>query len=170
MKVRWEYEGKQYVISGHRGGKMYLNKYLYDGCEEILEGLGSHDPHTRTIAKSKAKRVFKMLREYHSQEGYMQAKWRREYDERKRKEEQKEKEWREFKDNWPCWLIGIAFVIGIIYLIYQIWWFFIGDWAFNGPFADDISAGDMILESILFLIAFIVIIEEVVRRIMNGHF
>jgi len=170
MKVRWEYEGKQYVISGHKGGKMYLNKYLYDGCEEILEGLSSHDPHIRTIAKSKAKRVFKMLREYHSQDGYMQAKWGREYDEQKRKEEQKEKEWKEFKEYWPLWIIGFALIAGILYLIYQVWWFFVGYSAFEGPFADEYSAGEVFWDSIIFIVVFIVVIEEVVRRIANGHF
>ena len=68
-------------------------------------------------------------------------------------------------------IIGVlALLAGILYLIYQAWWFFIGDSAFEGPFADDISAGDVVFRTIVFFIAFIVIIEEVIRRIINGHF
>jgi len=63
-----------------------------------------------------------------------------------------------------------AILAGIIYFIYWIWWGMIGEWAFEGPFADDTSAGEVTFKTIIFFIAFIVIIEEAIRRIRNGHF
>ena len=67
-------------------------------------------------------------------------------------------------------IAAIALLVGIIYLIYQAWWLFVGHWAFEGPFANETTAGEITFETILFFVAFIVIIEEVVRRIRNGHF
>ena len=68
-------------------------------------------------------------------------------------------------------LLGvIGLIILIVYIIYEIWWFFVGEWAIEGPFANNISRRDVTVETIFFFIALIVIIEEVVRRIRNGHF
>lgn len=69
--------------------------------------------------------------------------------------------------NFVIYSIFIGF---FLYLSYQVWWFFVGDDAFEGPFADQYSAGETTADSIILFIVLIVVIEEVVRRIRNGHF
>lgn len=65
---------------------------------------------------------------------------------------------------------GFALIAGIIYLIYQVWWFFVGEWALEGPFRSEYSTFDITAETVIYFIAFVVIIEEAIRRIRNGHF
>lgn len=183
MKVRWEYEGKQYVITKNTDGNMYLNHCVCDKCNEILDGLSSCDFDKVIAAKKVAKgivdeqeRIFNSSDELRTWHNYCvtstsKIKYRT-FQSSKYSFEEK------FSSSGLGSVIefgliavaAIAFLAGILYFIYWIWWFFIGDWAFNGPFADDISAGEVTFETIIFFIAFIVIIEEVVRRIRNGHF
>lgn len=281
MRVKWEYLGKQYVISGHRNGKMFLNHFPCDECADILAGIEGSDESIVSEAKSRAKAIcdsisdkhyhgdmyhsyklnehikenrkkFKVPQKKRSSDGigisevvflgekemqhinwhlsmYESKKWTYEgkqymmhYDQYNNRTflngnqvmncediwynvdmEDETVSWRAkhkakeieiarleasgikidrletpeyqptFKESVVTILqAGIVLVglIGVLYLIYKIWWFFIGDWTINGPFKSEYSGFDITAESIMYFIAFIVIIEEVVRRIRNGHF
>lgn len=175
MKIRWEFDGKQYVISGHRNGKMYLNKHPFD-CTEILKGLESNDAHEVYLAKVKAKRLHDALIERHDH-GEMWGVWYTgdpelgiEGSRDKYRMDERPDWYNSFKEDWPVWIIGILMVLVAIYILYQLWWFFIGKSAFEGPFADLYTAEETFADTIIFFIILIVVIEEVIRRIINGHF
>lgn len=155
----WKYEGKQYIIHYDvKNDRIYLNGNLVYNCFDIWLNIDSPNDTISWRMKHKAKEI-----EIARLEASGIKIDRCELPEHP-------SSILENVGNGLVVALGIAFVIGIFYLIYQIWWFFIGDWAFNGPFAFDTSAEDIILETILFFIALIVIVEEVVRRIRNGHF
>ena len=71
MKVTWIFERKRYTISGHRSGKMYLNKHIYD-CTEILDLLESKNPTNIFYAKVKAKHAFIELSKRHDHEPHVE--------------------------------------------------------------------------------------------------
>lgn len=170
MKITWEYEGKRYVISGHKNGQMYLNKYPCDECDDILKGLSSHDEHTRAIAKGKAKRLYAKLSERYDHPDIAFAEEFNKRQEQMRKQAKKDWERKQMKDDWFLYVIGIAIVGFFIYIAFKVWWFFVGYDAFEGPFADQYSAGEISADTIILFIVLIVVIEEVIRRIRNGHF
>ena len=170
MKVTWIFERKRYTISGHRGGKLYLNKIPCDECKDILRDLESGNVNIQANAKFRAKALYIKLRERYNHPSIALNEEINRHLEYERK--QSDKEWKRecMKQDWPFYVVGVVFVGFFLYLVFKVWWFFIGDSAFEGPFADDISAGDVTFRTIVFFIAFIVIIEEVIRRIRNGHF
>ena len=172
MKVRWEYEGKQYKISGHRNGQLYLNGTQCD-CEYILNGIESGDADRMLDAKIKAKSLIKSF-DTRNHCYYDYEKLKKEY-------EQSEMESRRFNNQSSSKtgenvlfviisILALGLIGGVLYLVFQLWWIFVGDWAFNGPWANDVSGGEVVFETIIFFIALIVVIEEVVRRCINGHF
>lgn len=153
----WEYEGKQYVM--HYDGKtnaIYLNGYELRGCQDIWFNVNSLDETASWRAKHKAKEISIAILE---SAGIKVDRL----------------EWPET----PTTLfeyIGFAFLIlaalalvgGVIYLIYTLWWIFIGDSIFNGPF--EYTTGEAIGLTILFFIALICVLSDIVLRIIRGHF
>lgn len=174
MRIEWEYEGKRYVISGHRNGQLYLNCTPCD-CEYILNDIESGDADRILDAKKEAKYLYKKcieLRYCNSQ--YNHDALLKEY-------EQSERESRRFNNQSSSkagenvlfvfvFILALGAIGGVLYLIFQLWWIFVGDWAFNGPWANDVSGGEVAFETIIFFVALIVVIEEAIRRIINGHF
>jgi len=172
MKVKWEYEGKQYVISGHREHDLFLNKRLCNECHDILKELESGEEHKVNMAKEKAKNIDMRLSELYDHGAYI-ASNSISYNGSVIEEIDND-----ISIPLPLKKIGYAllymacFVLLaiILYIIYKIWWFFIGDPAFEGPFAEWYTAEEVFWDTFIFIIVLIVVIEEVIRRIMNGHF
>lgn len=165
MKKEWEYNGDKYVIYDDRKGNLYLNCHLCD-CSEVLEGLDSQDKTTSENAKMKAVEILQKLECAKEQDRIRVKKIREDYWNNKESDRKRKL----LLENILIWFVGILIVVGFLYILYQLWWFFVGKSAFEGPFADQYSAGETIADSIIFIIILIVVIEEVIRRIMNGHF
>lgn len=165
MKVEWEYEGKKYVIYDDRDGNLYLNCHLCD-CAEILRDI--QDPNGKIVrqAKRKAKELLLLLVEEKAKEKIRKAKILEDAEKSRIKSERITN----ILGNALVFILISILICLIIYLIYQVWWFFIGYDAFEGPFADQYSSGETTADTIILFIVLIVVIEEVVRRIRNGHF
>lgn len=154
---KWKFRGKQYIMHyDDKSKRVYLNGYQTRNCFDVWRNVDN--PADSNMLKFKAeKNEIERLKDdgiyvydYGSTSAYQLLS--------------------ECLGNCIVFIVGIAFVLGIIYFIYWIWWGMIGEWAFEGPFADDTSAGEVTFKTIIFFIAFIVIIEEAIRRIINGHF
>ena len=147
--VTWRYNGKRYML-GVGEKYVYLNGYYCPEGFEILEGLRK----TATVEEAKKRaEAFDNLPA-----------------DKKMKHPPKKFSFSEFMQGIGIRVLFFGGLAFFGYIIYQIWWFFIGDWAFNGPWANDTSAGEVIFETCILFIAFIVVIEEVIRRCINGHF
>ena len=160
MKIKWEHNGRSYEMYRKASGELYINHVcLHSDCDKILHGLNSENEDDVENAKRLAEKLY--------EEGDRKIiEWT--YQMHKKYENKSMINY--LMKNLPFFIACLIVLGFVIYLIYQLWWFFVGDWAFNGPFADDITAGEVTFETILLFIAFIVIIEEVIRRIRNGHF
>ena len=165
MKVSWEYEGKTYIIYDDRKGNLYLNCHICD-CSDILEDINNPNGKIVRFAKRRAKELLKKI-EYEKKQKKLRKKTLIECAELTRIENERIKA---LLNNCLFFVICSLIIAGILYLIYQIWWFFVGYSAFEGPFADEYSAGETTADTIILFIVLIVVIEEVVRRIRNGHF
>lgn len=151
--VQWKYNGKRYVLGRNVNDECYLNGYYCPEGNEILEGL------KRTATVEEAKKRAEAFDNLPA--------------DKKMKRPPKKWTFSKVMENigtFFAFLLVLGIIGGILYLIFQLWWIFVGDWAFDGPWADDVSAGEVAFDTIIFFIAFIVVIEEVIRRCINGHF
>ena len=155
--VQWKYNNKRYVLHRNVLDECYLNGYYCPEGNEILEGL------KRTATVEEAKKRAEAFDNLPAD----------------KKMKCPPKKWTfsevmqkigEIIVGVIVILVGLGIVGGVLYLIFQLWWIFVGDWAFNGPWANDVSGGEVAFETIIFFIALIVVIEEVIRRCINGHF
>lgn len=155
-KVKWTYNGKNYVLYRSPSNIFYLNNYFCSEGNEILEGLKN----TATANEAKQRAEF-----LDSQPKDMKNR----IDIYRPPTTPLEKTGKNMLSAF-VFILALGVIGGVLYLIFQLWWIFVGDWAFDGPWADDVSAGEVAFDTIIFFIAFIVVIEEVIRRCINGHF
>ena len=158
LKAKWCFEDQTWCINGNINDRcFYLNDHRIDGLESILKNLKSTDIGLANRAKINAKE------KYENAIGNI-----------KNTQPQIETaSLSKFSENVLfvfVFILALGVIGGVLYLIFQLWWIFVGDWAFDGPWADDVSAGEVAFDTIIFFIAFIVVIEEVIRRCINGHF
>lgn len=141
-------------------GELYINHVcLHSDCDKILHGLNSENEDDVENAKRLAERLY--------EEGDRKIiEWT--YQRHKKYENKSMINY--LMKNLPFFIACLIVLGFVIYLIYQLWWFFIGHSAFDGPFAEQYSASETAIDTIIFIIVLIVVIEEVVRRIRNGHF
>ena len=155
----WKYEGKQYIAHYDvKNNAVYLNGHRAWNCFDIWFNVDSTNETLSWRAKHKAKEI-----EIARIESMGIVIDRMEYPQHQETTSE--------KIGYILLMIAVFSLLGLIlYFIYQVWWFFIGEWSFEGPFADNISGGEVFWKTCVFFIAFIVIIEEVIRRCRNGHF
>lgn len=165
MKKEWVYEGKKYIIYDDRDGNLYLNCHLCD-CAEIFENIDHPNGKIVRHTKRQAKELLTEIENKIVQEKTRKAKIIAQYE----KEKIKKQRLHENVFGFFVFLLCLGIIGAILYFIFQLWWIFVGDWAFNGPWANDVSGGEVAFETIIFFIALIVVIEEVIRRCINGHF